>query len=95
MQYNYRKLHCLLLRNTVSNGPLRPLPPTNGTSQGALRPQLAVTVIEELCKLYIKHIHDDPHALFHEPTLRRDVASGTIPDATLYCIIGLSAGDKY
>jgi hypothetical protein len=48
-------------------------------------------VRRELCDLYISHIHDKPHTLFHEPTLRQQVADGTVSRAILYGIMGLSA----
>lgn len=48
-------------------------------------------VRRELCELYISHIHDKPHTLFHEPTLRQQVADGTVSRAILYGIMGISA----
>jgi Fungal Zn(2)-Cys(6) binuclear cluster domain len=91
LQCTRRKLHCSLLRTVVSNRPLSSFPSPTPVSQVTSRPSLPATVIEELCELYIKQIHDGPHGLFHEPTLRRDVARGTIPDTILYGIMGLSA----
>lgn len=44
-----------------------------------------------MCDLYISHIHDKPHTLFHEPTLRQQVADGSVSRAILYAVLGLSA----
>lgn len=45
----------------------------------------------ELCDLYLSHIHDKPHTLFHEPTLRCEVAKGKLSRPILYGVMGLSA----
>jgi hypothetical protein len=87
LQCSRRKLHCSLLRTVVSNRLLSSFPFPARVFHATTLPSIPATVIEELCELYIKHIHDSPH----EPTLRYDIARGTIPDAILYGIMGLSA----
>lgn len=48
-------------------------------------------VICELVDLYIKLVHDKPHSLFHEPSIRDAAASGLIRNQVLCGILALSA----
>ena len=48
---------------------------------------IAISVVN----LYIQYMHDKPHALFHEPSIRRSVLQGTIPQVVLYSILGVAA----
>ncbi|KAF2186375.1 hypothetical protein K469DRAFT_664325 [Zopfia rhizophila CBS 207.26] len=50
---------------------------------------LSQQTIEELVEQYIYFIHDRPHSLFHQPTLRRDVRNKRMKKALLYSICGL------
>jgi hypothetical protein len=36
-------------------------------------------------------MHDKPHALFHEPSLREAVANGSVAPVVLFSILGLAA----
>lgn len=36
-------------------------------------------------------MHDKPHALFHEPSLREAVADGSVAPVVLLSILGLAA----
>ncbi|KAK5734462.1 hypothetical protein LTR17_008963 [Elasticomyces elasticus] len=47
--------------------------------------------VSQLVDYYIDYIHDKPHSLFHTPTLRRDVAQGSIDKTLLCAILGLVA----
>lgn len=86
-QCTRRKLHCssdtaVLERPTLSPQTRVPI------SVHTLPP---LDVRRELCGLYISHIHDKPHTLFHEPTLRQQVEDGSVSRAILYGVMGLSA----
>jgi hypothetical protein len=48
-------------------------------------------VAVELVELYIRYMHDKPHALFHEPSLREAVVSGSVAQVVLLSIMGLAA----
>lgn len=45
----------------------------------------------ELVDVYFRYVHDKPHTLFHEPTLRKAVRDGTVSDAILHGTLGLGA----
>lgn len=49
----------------------------------------------ELVELYIRYMHDKPHALFHEPTLRESVVDGSIKKVVLFSLLGLGARYVY
>lgn len=44
-----------------------------------------------LVDLYFEYIHDKPHSLFHEPSLKGSVVDGTVSRAVLLSMVGLSA----
>lgn len=44
-----------------------------------------------LVALYMDHIHDKFHSLFHRPTIMEDVAQHRLPEVLLVAIIALSA----
>ena len=48
-------------------------------------------ITTELIDLYISYLHDKPHTLFHEPSLRASAAEGTLSPAVLFGIFGLAA----
>lgn len=48
-------------------------------------------VVETLVELYLRYMHDKPHALFHEPSLKESVASGSVSQVVLLSILGLAA----
>lgn len=48
-------------------------------------------VAETLTELYLRYMHDKPHALFHEPSLREAVANGSVAPVVLLSILGLAA----
>jgi hypothetical protein len=48
-------------------------------------------IASELIELYITYIHDKPHSLFHEPSLRNGARNKTVQHGILYGIFGLSA----
>lgn len=49
------------------------------------------SVVETLAELYLRYMHDKPHALFHEPSLRDAVANGSVAPVVLFSILGLAA----
>ncbi|OBT92151.2 hypothetical protein VE01_10043 [Pseudogymnoascus verrucosus] len=48
-------------------------------------------VAETLTELYLRYMHDKPHALFHEPSIREAVANGSVAPVVLFSILGLGA----
>ncbi|KAI9731694.1 MAG: hypothetical protein M1834_004483 [Cirrosporium novae-zelandiae] len=70
-----------------SSNPVFILPSTDNVDE--VMPDSAA--LKELIDLYIWYIHDKPHSLFHEPTLRYAISNGTVSKAVLYGILGLSA----
>lgn len=52
---------------------------------------LSQAVVAELLEYYIDYIHDKPHSLFHNPSLRREVHNGQADRAVLCSILALSA----
>ncbi len=86
-QCTRRKLHCSSAAATVK----RPLLTPQARSSGSIEFLPSMEVKRDLCDLYISHVHDKPHTLFHEPTLRREVVDGSISRAVLYGVLGLSA----
>ncbi|KAF3916728.1 hypothetical protein ABW20_dc0106802 [Dactylellina cionopaga] len=47
--------------------------------------------IFKLVDLYFDYIHDKPHILFHEPSLKRSVRDGTVSRTVLLSLIAISA----
>lgn len=45
--------------------------------------------VQEIVEDYIRFVHDRPHSLFHEPSLRQSVRDGTLPRALLFIICAL------
>ena len=58
-------------------------------SQATLQPSQEVR--EELVALYVRHLHNKPHTLFHEPSLMEDVRNGSLSHNVLLAILGLAA----
>ncbi|KAL2444461.1 hypothetical protein ABEF95_016850 [Exophiala dermatitidis] len=48
-------------------------------------------IIEDVVECYLRCLHDKPHALFHVPTLWRDVRERRISRTLLFGILGLAA----
>jgi hypothetical protein len=86
-----RQLDCSL-RIQGSPGRLRQpslLPATQQEMLHALQPSHEIK--DELVTLYLRHLHNQPHTLFHEPSLLEEVRSGTVSHNVLFGILGLSA----
>lgn len=84
-----RQLDCSFC---ISSGRLRQpslLPATQQKSPYELQPSQEIK--EELVALYLRHLHNQPHTLFHEPSLLKEVRNGTISHNILFGILGLSA----
>lgn len=56
----------------------------------AIQPPYSEEIIY-LVDLYFEYIHDKPHSLFHEPSLKGSVLDGTVSRTVLLSMIGLSA----
>lgn len=56
----------------------------------AIQPPYSEDVIY-LADLYFDYIHDKPHTLFHEPSLKESIVDGTVSRTVLLSMIGLSA----
>ncbi|KUJ16311.1 uncharacterized protein LY89DRAFT_586216 [Mollisia scopiformis] len=86
----HRQLRCSSSRR-ISNVPAK-LAPQNQISTrdegDSLPPK---ETISEIIELYICYIHDKPHTLFHEPSLKASAKNGTLSPAVLFGILGLSA----
>lgn len=52
---------------------------------------LSIEVTLDLVERYIDYVHDKPHSLFHQPTLRHAVRSRTIRPVVLCGICGIGA----
>ena len=50
-----------------------------------------LSICEELLGLYIFHVNDKFHSLFHSPSLLDDIARGVLPNVVLLAIMSLSA----
>lgn len=85
-----RNLRCSTATAPPSNPLLSPQPRTAGPYHLAVPLLPSAEIVRELCDLYISHIHDKPHTLFHEPTLRRQFADGTVSRAVMFGVMGLS-----
>ncbi|KAF2189103.1 hypothetical protein K469DRAFT_626977 [Zopfia rhizophila CBS 207.26] len=46
---------------------------------------------DELVELYFRLIHDKPHTLFYQPTLKRQIQNGSVHLAVLYGVLGIAA----
>jgi hypothetical protein len=44
-----------------------------------------------LVDLYFRFIHDQPHSLFHKPSLRSNVVAGLVREPVLFGILGNAA----
>ncbi|EHY59610.1 hypothetical protein ABEF92_008004 [Exophiala dermatitidis] len=87
----------------IAEKPGKPLPgagvptgdDTNGVSVGLRldgQPVLpSQEIIEDVVECYLRCLHDKPHALFHVPTLWRDVRERRISITVLFGILGLAA----
>jgi Fungal Zn(2)-Cys(6) binuclear cluster domain len=88
-QCRARQLHCSSLSRTLA-GKAKPLHP--GPERLDTHEDLPCrSDIEKVIDLYFWYIHDKPHSLFHEATLRQCVHSGTISRAVLFGILGLAS----
>lgn len=85
-----RNLKCSFrLRNAHKGRNTKLLPASLQDVEDIRLPSQAI--IEELIELYLRHLHNKPQTLFHEPTLRKDAREGTLPPHQLLAILGLSA----
>lgn len=87
----HKQLSCSLATTLACrpHAPILPQPQrTAAITTGSFPPQ---SLIQELVDLYITLIHDKPHSLFHEPSIRQAAAQETISKQVLYGILGLSA----
>lgn len=83
-----RSLNCSSLsRHTSSRAKLLP----NSATADAQSSLPSARTTEELVDLYICYIHNKPHTLFHEPSLRQAAKDGSLSHAVLFGIAGLSA----
>lgn len=77
------------------NLPCSRLPPKtislSSKSPSPLKQDIPKNVAETLTELYLRYMHDKPHALFHEPSLREAVSNGTVAQVVLLSILGLAA----
>lgn len=96
-----KQLPCSLASSyTRPQAPILPQPPSSASppsaapspashQQGLVLPSQAV--ILELVDIYITLLHDKPHSLFHEPSIRQAVQAETISKQVLCGILALSA----
>lgn len=61
------------------------------SSTNDITQDVTVNTRDHLVELYLRHIHDKPHTLFHPGLLRQQVRNGTFPKAVLYGIMALAA----
>ena len=87
-QCKKRRLQCSSLRREEPSTTILPSWQTSPSNKSALPP---AEVVEELIDLYICYIHDKPHSLCHEPSLRRAAREGILHHGVLFGIAGLSA----
>ena len=87
-QCKKRRLQCSCLQREELATTLLPSPQSFQSNGPVLPP---AEVVQELIDLYICYIHDKPHSLFHEPSLRRAARDGTLHPGVLFGIAGLSA----
>jgi Fungal Zn(2)-Cys(6) binuclear cluster domain len=85
-QCKKRGLQCSSLQR---DAPTTTLLPSVQTFPSSSLPR--AEIVEELVDLYICYIHDKPHSLFHEPSLRQAARDGTLHHGVLFGIVGLSA----
>ncbi|KAH6717984.1 hypothetical protein BKA61DRAFT_716562 [Leptodontidium sp. MPI-SDFR-AT-0119] len=92
-QCSKRGLRCSSLRVISTPNSTTTLQPTPVREPQTLHsdqlPSKEIT--EHLVDLYISYLHDKPHTMFHEPSLRRSAQDGTLSQAVLFAIFGLSA----
>ncbi|KAH8589303.1 hypothetical protein B0O99DRAFT_523490 [Bisporella sp. PMI_857] len=88
-QCRTRQLHCSSLSHgqTTETKTLRPALDPIDTGQG-LPP---LDVIEEALNMYFLYIHDKPHSLFHEASLRECVRKRTVSRPVIFGILGLAS----
>ncbi len=85
-----RGIHCSSLTCQALN--VTTLRPATDNSRLLEFDQLpAEETLAELIELYISYLHDKPHTLFHEPSLRTSANEGTLSKAVLFGIFGLAA----
>jgi hypothetical protein len=88
-QCRRRGIHCSSL-NRVTSGPATLIPRVSHLGEAdPLMPSEQVRL--ELVDLYICYIHDKPHSLFHESSLKLAARDKTVSRAVLYGIFALSA----
>jgi hypothetical protein len=85
-QCKKRGLQCSSLQRDAPTAAL--FPSLQASPPSSLPP---AEVIEELVDLYICYIHNKPHSLFHEPSLRQAARDGTLHHGVLFGIAGISA----
>lgn len=90
-QCKKRGLQCSSLQRDeqIASATLLPSPRTVPSHESSSLPPFEV--VEELIDLYTCYIHDKPHSLFHEPSLRQAARDGTLHHGVFFGIAGLSA----
>lgn len=91
-QCEQRRLRCSC--STRDRSSSRLLLPTDGTP-GVNPGQFSIydqsnDVFTDLVDIYLRKLHDRPHSLFHEPTLREQTRRGLLNKALLFAICGMS-----
>ncbi|PVH88083.1 hypothetical protein DL98DRAFT_404711 [Cadophora sp. DSE1049] len=90
-QCTSRGIQCSSLRAIPASNPSRLQPAAHKQPPSEPNQLPSKEVTTELIDLYISYIHDKPHTLFHEPSLRESAEHGTLSRAVLFGIFGLAA----
>jgi hypothetical protein len=88
-QCEKRGLQCSSLQRDAPPATLLPTPQSVSSIETSSLPP--AEVFKELVDLYIGYIHNKPHSLFHQPSLRKAARDGTLNHGVLFGIAGLSA----
>lgn len=88
---NHRRLPCSRVPIESSSAAATESPTSAISSLHLTQENIPKRVIETLVDLYLRYMHDKPHALFHEPSLKIAVASGSVSQVVLLSILGLAA----
>ncbi|KAL4786288.1 hypothetical protein BJX76DRAFT_130362 [Aspergillus varians] len=83
-----KSLDCSLLAGLNWDRPRFIAPARTGAGCSA---KVSDEVRDQLIDLYLQLIHDKPHTLFHPATLLSRVRTRSLPDATLFSILALTA----
>jgi hypothetical protein len=91
-QCKKRSLQCSSPRRDASTATLLPIPqPVSSIESPESNSLPPAEVVKDLVDLYICYIHNKPHSLFHEPSLRQAARDETLNHGILLGIAGLSA----